>query len=92
MAFDLMRNPYDFANFFHDRQNGICSLSGERLGDISNIQIDHVIPLYRVYRDYRDYPIKDLLVFWGPDNLRAVTKEAHKIKSKYEAAERSGKF
>lgn len=91
-AYRLMRNPFDYWKYFYDRQNGICSLSGESLGEKNNIQIDHFVPLYKVYRDYRDYPIEDIMVFWGPDNLRAVTKKAHKIKSKFESAERAGKI
>lgn len=91
-AFNMMRSPFDFRQFFYDRQNGKCSLSGDDLGNVNDIQIDHFVPLYQVYRDYSDYSVKDLLVFWGPENLRAVTKKAHKAKSKHEAAERSGKF
>ena len=88
-SYNMMRSPFDFWKFFYERQDGKCSLSGDDLGGIDNIQIDHFVPLYQVFRDYREYPIEDILVFWGPDNLRAVTKSAHKIKSKYEAGERS---
>ena len=92
-AHGMMQNPIDYWRFFHARQGGVCSLSGEPLGESrENIEIDHFVPLYQVYRDYREYDISDLLVFWGPENLRAVTKSAHKIKSKHEAAERAGKF
>ena len=93
-AYDLMGKPGDHWRFFAERQNWKCSLSGDDLDPGgADIEIDHFVPLYQVFRDYHpDYSVLDLMIFWGPDNLRAVTKKAHKAKSKHEAGERAGKF
>jgi len=87
----LMQNPHDFWKNFFEKQNGICALSGEPLGEHTNFDIDHIIPLYQVYRDFNHLPLIEFIKFWGPDNLRAITKAAHKEKNSQEAAERAGR-
>lgn len=86
-AFRLMTAPRDFEMFFRRRQGNRCSLSGVLLGE--TVDIDHMIPLYRVYRDFGHLDPDELVGFWGPANLRAVDPVAHKEKCAFEARERS---
>lgn len=87
-AYALMSTPNEYSSFFYTRQDGFCSVTGEELID-GQYQIDHIIPLYRVYRDFGHIPVLELIEFWGPNNLRAITTEAHKDKNRYEARERA---
>lgn len=86
-AYRLMTSPAEFSQVFYDRQGGFCALTNDPLSD--SYDIDHIIPLYRVFRDFGHLEQDELIGFWGPGNLRAITKEAHKRKNAYEAAERS---
>jgi len=52
------------------------------------IDIDHTIPLYRVFRDFSHLPPHRLINFWGPNNLRAVNNAAHRVKNANEARSR----
>lgn len=87
-AFRMMQTPNEFANFFKDRQNNICAITGVSLAG-TKYNIDHMIPLYRVYRDFGHLPIDQIVGFWGPKNLRAISLKAHAAKNKHEARERS---
>jgi len=87
-AFGMMQAPNSYNKFFKERQNGLCAITGEKL--VSNeYNIDHMIPLYRVYRDFGHLPLDEIIGFWGPKNLRAISLEAHKVKNKEEAEERA---
>lgn len=88
-AYSLMTTPNDFVDYFKKKQNGLCGISGEKFIAGEKIDMDHTIPLYRVFRDYGHLPIEKIMQFWGPRNLRAVKNSQHKIKNKYEAKERS---
>ena len=87
-AYRLISTPNEYGKFFKERQNGICAISGQPLIE-GLYDIDHIIPLYRVYRDFGHIPVLDLIEFWGPGNLRAITQDAHKNKNRYEAGERA---
>lgn len=86
-AFGMMQAPSNYSNFFKERQNGLCAITQDPLND--DCDIDHIIPLYRVYRDFGHLPIDQIVGFWGPWNLRAITLDAHKVKNAYEAKERA---
>ena len=55
------------------------------------MEVDHRIPLWRVWREIAagEHSWPNVLDFWGYPNLAAITPEAHKAKSKREAAERA---
>lgn len=91
-AYLLMTKPSEFSDFFIDLQDGLCAISGILLEDAKRIDIDHIIPLYRVYRDYSHLQPEQLVQFWGPRNLRAISNKSHKKKNIFEAAERAGRF
>ena len=44
-------------------------------------QIDHKVPLYRVWREHRNLPWPELLAFWGLPNLQVLNRQAHIAKS-----------
>jgi hypothetical protein len=43
-------------------------------------EVDHRIPLFRVWREYRDAPWPELLRYWGVPNLQVINREAHVAK------------
>jgi hypothetical protein len=63
-----------------------CLATGERL--LNNAEVDHRVPLFKVWRDYRDKPWPALLAFWGVPNLQVVNRSAHVEKCAQEAGER----
>ena len=78
--------PSDQARLLRKRQGRRCPATGTRL--LKTAEIDHRIPLYRVWRDHREQPWPDLLGFWGGPNLQAINRIGHVGKSSAEAGER----
>ena len=64
-----------------------CDDGGTRL--LRGAEVDHRVPLHRVWRDHRDEPWPLLLRFWGRPNLRVVNRSAHASKSASEARSRA---
>jgi hypothetical protein len=62
------------------------SVTGERL--LKNAEVDHHIPLFKVWRAHRDSPWPALLAFWGVPNLQVINRTAHMEKCAQEAGER----
>jgi hypothetical protein len=69
------------------RQRHRCTTTGKRL--LKTAEVDHLLPLYRVWREHRDAPWPELLGYWGAPNLQVVNRAAHLDKCRDEAAERS---
>ena len=63
-----------------------CGQTGGRLW--KNAEVDHRVPLFRVWSDHRDVPWPKLLDFWGLPNLQVVNRIAHVTKSVVEARDR----
>ena len=78
--------PSDQAQLLRKRQGRRCPETGTRL--LKSAEIDHKVPLYRVWRDHRETPWPDLLGFWGGPNLQAINRIGHVGKSSAEAGER----
>jgi 5-methylcytosine-specific restriction endonuclease McrA len=77
----------------HDRilkriQRHRCAETQRRL--LRDAQVDHRIPLFRVWRNERDAPWPRLLSFWGMPNLQVINRHVHVRKSADEARERAG--
>jgi len=52
------------------------------------IEVDHQVPLWRVYREAQEaWP--EVLHYWGPGNLRALSRDGHQAKTSREAKERA---
>jgi hypothetical protein len=62
-------------------------VTGKRL--LRTAEIDHRVPLYRVWREHRTQPWPNLLSYWGASNLQVITRDAHLRKCAAEARERS---
>ena len=57
--------------------------------DSGKCEVDHRIPLFRVWNEYRGAPWPKVLDFWGLPNLQVINRDAHAIKSALEARDRS---
>jgi hypothetical protein len=64
-----------------------CIETGKRL--LRSSEVDHRIPLFRVWREHREQAWPSLLAFWGVPNLQVINREAHAAKCADEAGYRS---
>lgn len=53
------------------------------------IEVDHIVPLWRVRAEASQHEWPDVLRFWGPGNLQALTRDGHRAKTAREAQERA---
>lgn len=94
-----MRDYNDQACWLAGRQDWCCPVTGEplrvqtKMGAylLQDLEVDHVVPLWRVRRDWAQHRWPDVLRFWLPGNLQAVSQAGHRIKTAREAAERAGR-
>ena len=86
-AWRLWTAPADQARLLRRLQRRRCGVGGERLS--RGAEVDHCVPLYRVWRDHRDEPWPALLRFWGVPNLRLVNRARHVAKGAAEARDRA---
>jgi hypothetical protein len=63
-----------------------CGQTGGRLW--KNAEVDHRVPLFRVWSEHRDKPWPELLDFWGLPNLQVINRDAHVAKCAVEAGGR----
>ena len=63
-----------------------CGQTGGRLW--KSAEVDHCVPLFRVWREYRDAPWPKLLDYWGLPNLQVINREVHATKCATEARDR----
>jgi hypothetical protein len=63
-----------------------CGESGGRLW--KSAEVDHRIPLFRVWSEYRDAPWPALLDYWGLPNLQVINRDVHVAKCATEAQHR----
>lgn len=85
------------ANVLGPRQQWACASCGSDLSiarghgrsftDVA--QVDHVVPLYRVWRDLKGLYWTELLHYWSPDNCQVLCVACHKMKCAAEAGERA---
>ena len=85
-AWKLWIAPSDQTRLLRKLQGRRCPETGTRL--LKTAEIDHKVPLYRVWRDQRAQPWPHLLRFWGFPNLQAINRAGHTGKSSAEAGER----
>ena len=86
VAWDLWCGPSDFAPVLKRLQGRRCAESGARLWKTA--EVDHRLPLYRVWREHREAPWPKLLAFWGLPNLQVINRDAHAAKCAAEAGDR----
>ena len=86
-AWKLWNAPADQAKLLARLQKRRCAVSGQRLS--RDREVDHRVPLHRVWRQQRDLPWAALLRFWGFPNLQAINRDAHRVKSAAETSHRA---
>jgi hypothetical protein len=72
----------------HDRmlrrlQSRRCAQTGSRLWKTA--EVDHRVPLFRVWGEQRDTPWPALLDYWGVPNLQMINRDVHVAKCADEA-------
>jgi len=87
VAWKLWTAPSDFVKPLKAAQQRRCAVTGKRL--LRTAEVDHQVPLYRVWREHRQTPWPDLLRFWGVPNLQVINRKAHVDKCAVEASERA---
>jgi hypothetical protein len=79
--------PSDHVTVLKRLQNRRCAATGGRLWKAA--EVDHRIPLFRIWGEMREMPWPALLSFWGLPNLQVINREVHVAKCANEAVHRS---
>jgi len=87
VAWDFWRGPADHAGLLKRLQRRRCAATGGRLWKTA--EVDHRVPLFRVWREHRDTAWPSLLAFWGAPNLQVINRDVHAGKCAEEARFRS---
>jgi hypothetical protein len=88
-AWRLWVAPSDFVKLLRRVQQRRCAQTGGRLWKTA--EVDHRMPLFRVWREHRDMPWPKLLAFWGLPNLQVINRDVHAEKCADEATWRRGR-
>jgi hypothetical protein len=83
VAWQFWNAPSSQTRLLRRLQRRRCGQTGGRLW--KNAEIDHRLPLFRVWSEHRDDPWPDLLDFWGLPNLQVINRDVHAIKCITEA-------
>jgi hypothetical protein len=86
VAWKLWHGPNDFAPVLKRLQGRRCAQTQRRLWRTA--EVDHRVPLFRVWREHREAGWPALLAFWGIPNLQVINRDAHAAKSAMEADDR----
>ena len=86
VAWQFWNAPSSETQLLRRLQSRRCTLSGGRLW--RNAEVDHRVPLFRVWSEHRDTPWPGLLDFWGLPNLQLINREVHAAKCAIEARAR----
>jgi hypothetical protein len=86
VAWDLWNGPSDFARILKRLQGRRCAETGGRLWKTA--EVDHRVPLFRVWAEHRETSWPALLAFWGVPNLQVINRAAHAAKCATEAGDR----
>lgn len=82
-AWRFWNAPSDQVRLLKRLQKHRCAESDKRLW--RSAEVDHKLPLFKVWREHRDTPWPRLLGFWGSPNLRVINRDAHAQKCTAEA-------
>lgn len=86
IAWQFWNAPSDYARILRRLQALRCGQSGGRLW--KSAEVDHRVPLFRVWRELRQTPWPDLLDYWGLPNLQVINRDVHAAKCAIEARDR----
>jgi hypothetical protein len=83
-AWRLWVAPSDFVKVLRRVQQRRCAQRGGRLWKTA--EVDHHVPLFKVWREHRETPWPKLLDFWGLPNLQVINRDVHVEKCADEAS------
>ncbi len=83
VAWHLWTAPSDHIAVLKKRQDRRCAQSGARLWKTA--EVDHRVPLFRVWHEHREVAWPVLLAFWGAPNLQVINRDVHVAKCANEA-------
>ena len=83
---DLWTAPSDHARVLKRLQQRRCAQTGGRLWKTA--EVDHRVPLFRVWREHRHTQWPSQLGFWGVPNLQVINRDVHLGKCAEEARSR----
>jgi hypothetical protein len=86
IAWQFWNAPSEQAALLRRLQARRCGQTGGRLW--KNGEVDHRMPLYRVWNEHRNMRWPDLLGYWGLPNLQVINRDAHVLKCADEARDR----
>jgi hypothetical protein len=86
LAWQFWNAPSSEARLLRRLQARRCSQSDERLWRTA--EVDHRMPLFRVWSEHRNTAWPKLLAYWGLPNLQVINRDAHAAKCAEEARER----
>lgn len=87
LAWQFWNAPNSEGALLRRLQGRRCGQTGRRLW--RNAEVDHRIPLFRVWRDHRSEGWPRLLSYWGLPNLQVINREVHVAKNSSEARSRA---
>jgi hypothetical protein len=87
-AWRLWTSPRTQVQFLKRFQKRRCAETSKRL--ITGAEIDHRIPLHRVWHERSNHEWPTMLAFWGVPNLQVINADAHAAKCLAEAQARRG--
>jgi hypothetical protein len=82
-AWRFWNAPSDSAAVLRRLQKRRCAETGGRLWRTA--EVDHRVPLFRVFSEHRGTPWPALLAYWGLPNLQVINRDAHAAKCAGEA-------
>lgn len=86
VAWQFWTAPSDHARLLRRLQARRCGESGGRLW--KRAEVDHRVPLFRVWSELRDTPWPALLDYWGLPNLQVINRDVHVAKCATEVQHR----
>jgi hypothetical protein len=86
IAWQLWNAPSEQIKVLRKLQARRCAQSGARLW--KSAEVDHRVPLFRVWGEHRHIAWPSLLGFWGLPNLQAINRDIHTAKCATEAGYR----
>jgi hypothetical protein len=86
IAWQFWNAPSDQVRVLKRLQVRRCAQSGRRL--LRTAEVDHRVPLFRVWSEHREAAWPTLLAFWGLPNLQVINRDVHAAKCAVEATYR----
>ena len=87
VAWRFWTAPSDHVRLLKRLQGRRCAATGGRLWKTA--EVDHRVPLFRVWHEMREMPWPALLGFWGLPNLQVINRDVHAAKCADEAGHRA---